>query len=60
MSGTSKGERKKKHATLTFQFEIKCGLKQGEFVRVANFFEANVPAKHENTTCGRKANEATE
>ena len=47
-------ERKKKRrnmAALTSQFKIKSFLNRGEFVRVAyaNFFEANVPAKHKNT-----------
>ena len=41
-------EKKKNMVTLTPQFKIKRGLGWGEFVRdaYANFFEANVPAKH--------------
>ncbi len=49
-------------AALTPQFKIKPGFKQEECTReaYANFFEANVPAKHKNATCWRKGENVIE
>ena len=49
-------------AAVTPQFKIKPGFKQEEFTReaYANFFEANVPAKHKNATRWRKGENVIE
>ena len=50
-------ERDKRNmAALTHQFKIKRCLERGGFARMAyaNYFEVNVPAKHKNSTYGKK------